>query len=273
MLTNDQKVRDIEQLGPGEYPPDDTPVPDTDSNGWPQTGRNKALRAMRRGFAVHISGDQHLGSTVQYGVDEWGDSGYAICVPSVANFWPRRWYPVQPGANRAPGSPRYSGDHFDPFGNRVTVFTVSNPVKTGRQPLHLYDKAPGYGIVRFDRAERTISFECWSRWADPSRPGSMPYAGWPVVAGQQENYGRTPVAWLPTIQVRGMIDPVVQIVDEATGEIVYTLRIAGNAFRPYVFEEGMYTVRIGEQGTDLWREYTGVMSDDVASRDLLTVEY
>ena len=33
---------------------------DFDANGWPQTGRNRALRAMRKAFAFHIAGDQHL---------------------------------------------------------------------------------------------------------------------------------------------------------------------------------------------------------------------
>jgi len=33
---------------------------DMDSNGWPQTGRNKAITAIKRANAVHIGGDQHL---------------------------------------------------------------------------------------------------------------------------------------------------------------------------------------------------------------------
>ena len=31
---------------------------DCDSNGWPQSGRNRALREMRKGFALHLAGDQ-----------------------------------------------------------------------------------------------------------------------------------------------------------------------------------------------------------------------
>ena len=33
---------------------------DYDANGWPQTPRNDALREIRKAFAVHIAGDQHL---------------------------------------------------------------------------------------------------------------------------------------------------------------------------------------------------------------------
>ena len=42
---------------------------DMDSNGWPPAGRKRALEAMRKGFAIHLAGDQHLASTIQYGVD------------------------------------------------------------------------------------------------------------------------------------------------------------------------------------------------------------
>ena len=36
------------------------------------------------------------------------------------------------------------------------------------------------------------------------------------------------------------------MIEESTGEIVYTLRVKGTSFRPKVFAKGKYTVRIGE---------------------------
>jgi len=36
----------------------------------------------------------------------------------------------------------------------------------------------------------------------------------------------------------------VQVLREDTGEIVYTLRMAGNSFTPRVFRGGIYTVRV-----------------------------
>ena len=39
---------------------------DLDSNGWPQSGRRRAVELMRRSFALHISGDQHLSVVAQY---------------------------------------------------------------------------------------------------------------------------------------------------------------------------------------------------------------
>ena len=63
---------------------------------------------------------------------------------------------------------------------------------------------------------------------------------------QQDNYGRKAVAYLPELHIDGPPNPVVQIVREAGDEVIYTLRIRGNTFRPKVFENGLYTVRIGE---------------------------
>ena len=61
-----------------------------------------------------------------------------------------------------------------------------------------------------------------------------------------DNYGRKAVHYLPTLKVSGMMDPTVQIIDEESGEIIYTLRINGISFRPKVFKEGKYTIKIGE---------------------------
>jgi hypothetical protein len=64
---------------------------------------------------------------------------------------------------------------------------------------------------------------------------------------QLDNFGRKPVAWLPEIQApAGIRTPVVQVIDERSGEVVYTVRATTPRFRPWVFAEGSYTVRIGE---------------------------
>src|SRR5207247_1972345 len=76
----------------------------------------------------HITGDQHLGSTVQYGIDDWNDASWAICTPAVSNIFPRRWYPPHPGRKPNPHSPRNTGEFLDGFGNKVTVHTgVQSP--------------------------------------------------------------------------------------------------------------------------------------------------
>ncbi len=245
-------------LEEGEYPRDYKLTSDGDSNGWPPSGRNRALREMRRACAVHIAGDQHLGSTIQYGVEAFRDAGFALCVPSVGNTWPRRWFPPQPGRNRKPGSPEYTGDFFDGFGNRMTVHAVSNPHRTHIPPENLHNRAPGYGIVRFVRSSREIVIECWPRWVDPSQAGARQYPGWPVTCHQLDNDGRGAWGWLPVVEVSGLTDPVVQVIAEADGEILYTLRISGTRFEPKVFAPGDYSVVISDPDNHLVKRFPGL---------------
>jgi phosphodiesterase/alkaline phosphatase D-like protein len=240
----DDVTPSLRVMKPGEYAEGETPVADHDSNAWPQTPRNRALRAMRKGLAFHIAGDQHLGSTIQYGIDEWNDASWAICVPSVANVWPRRWYPSEPGANRPPGAPRYAGEFKDGFGNRMTVYAVSNPVASGAEPTALFDRAPGYGIVTFDRETRRITMANWPRWVDATEAGAEPYPGWPTTIDQTDN-GLPGSAWtLPEVSAPGLTDPIVEVIDEATGERVYTFRIQGTSLEPPVRGPGTYSVRV-----------------------------
>jgi len=246
---DDKIVPSLRILPKEEYAENDRIVTDLDSNGWPQSGRNRAIRVMRKGFALHIAGDQHLGSTICYGVDEWNDSGFAICVPSISNVWPRRWYPPLPGKNREPGAPPYSGEFEDGFGNKITVHAVSNPTFTGKKPTELYDRATGFGLIRYNRVTRDITIECWPRLGDPNVDDNKQYPGWPVKINQLDNYGRKAVAYLPTYKISGLVDPVFQIIAEKTGETVYTLRIKGSTFTPWVFTVGTYTVKVGEPGS------------------------
>jgi hypothetical protein len=247
-------------------------VADYDSNGWPQTGRNRALRKFRKAFATHISGDQHLATIIQYGVDEWNDAGWSFCVPSIANFYPRSWIPLESGKNRREGMPGYTGEFLDGLGNRITVWAVANPGEsTGREPVDLHDKMPGYGIIKLNKKEQTITFECWPRYADPETDDQYP--GWPKTIHMEDNYGRESVACLPIFAVSGLSNPVFQVIDEASGEIVYTLRIKGTSFRPKVFREGMYTVKIGEPGTHNMKTIRGVNSLQLDKQLLVDVKF
>lgn len=247
---------------------------DLDSNGWPQTGRNKALHEFRRCFAFMLGGDQHLATLIHHGIDDWNDAGWSMCVPSIANFYPRAWKPVQPPHKRFEGMPEYTGEYRDGFGNPIAVWAATNPgEETGMYPKALHDRMPGYGIIRMNKDSRTIDIECWPRYADPTDPFARQYQGWPKTIHQLDNYGRKAAAWLPVIEVSGMIDPVVQIIDESENDIVYTLRIKGIRFRPKVFREGLYTVTVGELGTDRIRKFTNIQSIGEDDDRVLNVDF
>ncbi|HUU21408.1 MAG TPA: hypothetical protein VM389_02630 [Phycisphaerae bacterium] len=219
---------------------------DLDSNGWPQTGRNKALAEIRRAFAIHVAGDQHLATIIHHGIDDFGDAMVSFCVPSIANLYLRWWAPLEPGKNRQPGAPDYTGQFADGFGNKLTVHAVANPTPEANHDK-LTTRAAGFGVVRFNKKDRTITVECWPRNVDVTDPAAKQYPGWPKTIRQLDNYGRKAVAYLPTLKVSGTDDPVVQVIDETDGEMVYTLRIKGREFRPKVFRKGTYTVKVGPQ--------------------------
>ncbi|MCA9099093.1 MAG: hypothetical protein KDA36_11925, partial [Planctomycetaceae bacterium] len=52
---------------------DDRLLADLDCNGWPQSPRNRALEEIRRAWAVHLCGDQHLAVVVKHGIENFGD--------------------------------------------------------------------------------------------------------------------------------------------------------------------------------------------------------
>lgn len=225
--------------------PDNRVLVDLDCNGWPQTGRNQALAEIRKAFAIHIAGDQHLGSVIHHGIDDWDDACWSFCVPSIANLYLRWWAPLVPGKNRQPGAPEYTGQFTDGLGNKITMHAVANPSMEPNDDK-LTTRAAGFGVVRFNKKDRTITLECWPRNCDINDQATRQYAGWPITISQLDNYGRKPAGYLPTLVVAGMQNPVVQVIDQSDGQIVYTLRIRGQRFRPMVFRHGKYTVRVGE---------------------------
>ncbi len=181
-VQSDSDVPSMKTLKPGEYAPDDQPKPDFDTNGWPQGKRKLALGMVKRAGALHVTGDQHLGSTGQYGLDAFRDGPWWVSTPATANLWPRRWMPAAKGANARPGDPRETGDFTDAFGNRITVAAVANPQDIDREPARLFDRAVGYSILTCDSATGRVTIANWPYLAAPGNagPDNRPYPGWPV---------------------------------------------------------------------------------------------
>ncbi|MEM6471484.1 MAG: hypothetical protein AAF802_18120 [Planctomycetota bacterium] len=218
---------------------------DMDSNGWPQSGRNRALAALRKGFAFHYAGDQHLATIFQHGIDEHRDAVWSFCVPSIANLYLRWWEPLEPGQNREDGAPDYTGDHLDGFANKVTNFAAANPEKKPAGKL-LNTRAAGYGIVRLNTKTREITMECWPRNVDITAPSAKQYPGWPRTIHQTDNYD--PPSWGKLGKLTFDVDdPVIQLIDSATDEIVYTLRINGKSFTPHAPKKGSFIVKAGKE--------------------------
>ena len=255
-------------------PKQDYVIADMDSNGWPKAGRDRAVKAIRKGFGFMYAGDQHLSSIVHHGVDKHGDSGFSFCVPSISATYPRSWRPDKEGRpvkNRIDGLAN-SGDYSDGFHNLVSVYAVGNPEKVNRRPILelIHDKASGHGMVTFNQQTGEITMECFKLLFDANDvKKDDQFPGWPRTINYQQNYGRKAVANLPTLEFKGLTNPVVQVIDEATNEIIYTLRVRGTKFTPKVFKKGTYTVRAGDQDSGNMKVLKGIKSDAVDTIKLL----
>ena len=219
-------------------------VADLDSNGWPQTPRNHALKEIRKAFAVHLAGDQHLATLLQHGIDQWNDSVYSMTSPAIVNsIYSRYWWPPneKPGDNRDETNPLpFTGDYLDGFHNKLTMHAYANPDSNDK------GFGAGFAVARFDKKERTITFECWPRFADLTQPDAKQFAGWPKTVRQIDNYNPNDWVPLPKLIFRTP-NPVIQIVDDATGKPLYTLRIRGTEYQPRVPADGRWTIKIGRE--------------------------
>ena len=83
------------------------------------------------------------------------------------------------------------------------------------------------------------------RFADASSGDSVQFPGWPITVRQRDNDGRKPIGFLKTIKCAAGIHPVVQVVNQANNEVLYTIRAASNSFRPPVYKPGLYTIKVG----------------------------
>ena len=148
---------------------------DLDSNGWPQTGRRKALQLIRQAGAVHIAGDQHLATVIHHGIDEYDDGPWAFVVPAIVNnYYSRWWWPLEKELNNSPlkGSDLpWTGRFLDGFHNKITMHAYANPDS--------HSNGAGYGLIRFDKVNNQVTFECWPREVDVTSGDAQQFTGWP----------------------------------------------------------------------------------------------
>lgn len=153
---------------------------DLDCNGWPQSGRNAALRLIRQAGGVHLCGDQHLAAVVQHGIDAFRDGPWAFTAPALVNtIYGRWWHPAdeRPGANPVPHSPLpWTGDYEDGLGNRLTMVAYANP----EDPADERKRGDGFGTAVWDFPAKRVEFHCVPRFATLHDGKPEEYPGWPV---------------------------------------------------------------------------------------------
>jgi hypothetical protein len=253
---------------------------DKDTHGWPIHRRNEAWRLLRVSHMFQLAGDQHLATLAHHGADAPRDAGISFTAPAMANFFPRSFDPVHNTSGTTPTVSPYKGDYYfngigtlpdgvtpnrsasDP--HHFAVLGAANSLEyyektSGIHPANYHDRGAGYGITRVNRTTREITFECWPIHADPEFPQTGgQFADWPQTVRQTDNDGREPTGYLPLIDTHWRPNPVVRIFDEATGELVNSLRIRGTRYRPPVYDNaGTYRVEIAYDDAPLSETRTG----------------
>eukprot|EP00752_Nemacystus_decipiens_P013681 g12134.t1 len=176
---------------------------DLDSGAWPQTPRNRTIDILLEAMPLHICGDQHLASAVQYGVDKQRDSNWAFCTPAISVGYQRWWRPDEldnmPHTNRpAHGLPN-TGEYIDGMGNKFYVYAIANPGKDFRAGGgNRYDlahrKNSGFGLVTIDTDAKTYTLACYKFLIDATDgKASNQFPGWPVTIHRSENKGENRV--------------------------------------------------------------------------------
>lgn len=230
--------------------PDNRLLADLDSNAWPQTGRNKALREIRKAWATHLCGDQHLAVVVKHGIESPSDGPYAFTSPAIVNtIYGRWWHPEDEmaGPDSVAESPLpWTGEYEDGLGNFIRMLAYANPpnVRDEKQ------RGDGFGIARFQKSTGQITFECWPRFASVDEGQDAQFPGWPISFNTRENDGRRVAGHLPTLKFSGGVHPVVQVISDADQQVLYTVRVRDDEFQPPVYGPGKYTVKIGKDRPD-----------------------
>jgi len=227
---------------------------DLDSGGWPKSGRDKIIRQMRKVGAFHINGDQHIASLVQYGLDNHRDAGWSYCTPAISVGYQRWFRPDElglPVEDRPEHGFPNTGNYTDAFGNKNYVYAIGNPAPFVADMESRYNqavlRASGFGMITFNKQEGLIDIDAWRFKADVKNPNPIrdQIPGWPFQITQNDNFGIGAEYMLPEISVNKP-NQVIQIWNENTGEVVQIYRLKGGTVQPSLFENGTFTLIIGE---------------------------
>ena len=133
----------------------------------------------------------------------------------------------------------------------------------------------GYSIITFDQISREIKVDAYRFLADVTDPGleDNQFPGWPLTISQFDCGGLDSGYFLPTLELEGMSDAVVEVIREKTGEIESIVRMTGSEFIPKVYKPGTFTLRVGDPETGLWKEIKGVRLARETKNPVISIQF
>ena len=251
---------------------------DLDSGGWPKTGRDKVIRLMRKGAALHINGDQHVPSLVQYGLEDYRDAGWSYCTPAIAVMYLRWFLPDElgrPVLDRPEHGYPNTGKYTDAFGNKNYVYAIGNPGKNtidrDSRYNHAQIRSSGFGMITFDKDERTIKMDAWRFQADVENPNPVrdQFPGWPHTISQFDNFGKGTVNLLPMVEVNKP-NQLIEVRKTSNNALIRIFRMKGNSFQVGLHHPGTFDIKVGE-GENV-KEFKGLSTQEGENPEKISVE-
>ena len=128
----------------------------------------------------------------------------------------------------------------------------------------------GYAIIKLEHLTRTYVCDCRPLLPDaPSASSGFSMPGWPKIL--------TPFAmtgaryFLPELISHEIPDPLLRIIEEKSGRLLYSMRFAGFSHKPMVFNPGLYTVELSEPGTNFSKTRQHVPAHSLQGKKLPSV--
>jgi len=131
----------------------------------------------------------------------------------------------------------------------------------------LQSVASGVGYVVVNSAERSLVYN--RRQAFPHQDRSC--AGWPISCKQSAAYDCGHVGYLPPVEIMGRPNAVIQVVDENSGRLVYSVRSGGTVLLPRIFRIGHYTLVVGDPETGTQRKFPNLTPRPPEKTDAIRV--
>ena len=106
-------------------------------------------------------------------------------------------------------------------------------------------RADGYGISRFNKTTGEVTFECYKRFTDvTTNKDTAQFPGWPITFKARDNDGRNPSRYLSyNVDLKS---PVLQVINETSGDILYTTRMKKSAGKLPIYSTDPHTIMVGK---------------------------
>ncbi len=134
----------------------------------------------------------YFGQGINIGVNTAGFAFLAVQTQQLPSGFDYSEFTLEVSGSNTPDGYQVEMNIIDAFGNLNYMYAVGNPGDFDRGISHRYElehaRAAGFGMVVFDKDERTIEMECWRFLADVANlQPEYQFPGWPYSISRFDN--------------------------------------------------------------------------------------